>query len=118
MKYLKTFLFFILFLLTFNILLSILFYFDIISNGTNNIFKIIFLIIDLLLTGFIIGKKANKKGYIEGLKVSGIIIISALLFSLIFKYGINFKSIIIYFLSSLTCAAGSSIGINFKEKTK
>ena len=118
MKYLKTSLFYIIFLMIFNFILSLLFYFDVISLGINNTFKIIFLIIDLLITGFIIGKKATKKGYLEGLKMSVIIVPIGIIFSLIFKYGINFKSITIYLVSIILLMLGSSIGINFKEKTK
>lgn len=116
MKYLKTILFFFGILLITNIINTILYYFNITSSSSNNIIKIIIFIICFMTAGIYIGKNSCKKGWLEGLKVSGIIIAIFLILSLIFRYDFNIMQILYYLICTFVIVLGSMIGINFKKK--
>lgn len=118
MKYLKSIIFFFCFLLISNTIITILYYFNITSSSFNNILKITIFILSFISTGISVGRKANKKGWIEGLKIACIIITFFLIVSLILKYDFNIKQIIYYIICAITIVLGSMIGINFKKKNK
>lgn len=115
MKYLKTFIFELIILICLTLITTILYYFDIINNNTNSLFKLFIFIITFLLSGIYIGKRSKQKYYIEGLKISGINIIIFILISLLFKYGFNIKQFIYYILLIFITTLGSIIGGNFKK---
>ncbi|MBP3635183.1 MAG: TIGR04086 family membrane protein [Bacilli bacterium] len=116
MKYLKTIIFEFIILITLTLITTILYYFDLTSSNANNIFKIISFVIIFVSTGIYIGKNSNKKGWFEGLKISGINILLFLIIALLFKYDFNIKQFIYYLISSFTVVLGSMIGINFRKK--
>lgn len=116
MKYLKTFIFEFVLLIILTLIISIFYYFNIISNNINNILKIVIFISTFLLSGIYISRRSSKKYYLEGLKISAINIIIFLLLSLIFKYEFNIKLILYYLLLTLITTLGSIIGGNFKKK--
>lgn len=116
MKYLKTIMVFFSLLFITTIINTIFYYFNITSSSANNIIKIIIFIIVFIITGIYIGKNSSKKGWLEGLKISGIIIGIFLLLSLIFKYNFNIIQILYYLICTLMIVLGSIIGINFKKK--
>ncbi len=115
MKYLKTIGFEFILLIILTLITTILYYFNLISSGTNNILKIITFIIVFIFTGIYIGKNSNKKGWLEGLKISGINILIFLLVALLFKYDFNILQFLYYLITSVTVVIGSMIGINFKK---
>lgn len=94
-----------------SIIINILYYYDIINNNLIKFLKMFLSIISFFIGGVYIGKKSNSKGYINGLKLSLIIIFIFLVLSIILN---NFKiSRIIYYLITTTCITfGSMIGIN------
>jgi len=115
-KYLKALLYIFIPLLIFTSILSILYYFNIISDTTLNILKLITTAISLLIGGIYIGNKANKKGYLEGLKVGLIIIFLLFIISyLAFDKSINIKASIYYLILLAFSIIGSMIGINKKK---
>ena len=116
MKYIKTIILFFSSLIILNLITTILYYFDITSTSSNNIFKIIIFIFTFLLSGIYIGRNSNKKGWLEGLKISGILIIFFLISSLIVRYNFNIKQVFYYLLSTIIIMFGSMIGINFKKR--
>lgn len=118
MKYLKSIIFFFSFLLISNVIITILYYFNITSSSFNNILKIIIFILSFISVGISIGKKANKKGWLEGLKIAGILVAFFLITSLILRYDFNIKQILYYIICILTIVLGSMIGINFKKNNK
>lgn len=118
MKYLKSIIFFFCFLLISNVIITILYYFNITSTSFNNILKITIFILSFISTGINIGRKANKKGWLEGLKIAGILIAFFLIASLILKHDFNIKQIIYYIICAITVVLGSMIGINFKKNKK
>ena len=100
-------------LLIFSLILNILYYFDTISLSTIKYLKMFVSIIAFLLGGINIGKNSLNKGYIHGLKLSMIIVVLFLIFSLLFN---NYKiTLIIYYLiTTFTITFGAMIGINKK----
>ena len=117
MKYLKSLGLFILSFLTSNIVITILSYFELLNINFIKVLKIITIISSCLISGIYLGLRSNKKGYLEGLKLSGIIIAIFTLLTLILK-PIEFNKytwlyfIIILFLEMIS----ATIGI-YKKKT-
>lgn len=101
-------------LLISSLIINTLYYFDIINNNLIKYLKMFISIIIFFIGGLYIGKKSDNKGYINGLKLSIIIVLVMFLLSIILS---NFKiSRIVYFLITTTCITfGSMIGINKKE---
>lgn len=116
MKYLKIFSFTILSMFFLHIIPITLNYFCVISNKIANIFYIVIIFITCLLSGIVIGKKANNKGYLEGLKIGGMISVFFLLLSFIFKSNFTLIKIFFYLLIIVIPMIGSIIGINKKSK--
>ena len=115
MKYLKTLMIEFIILLASTLFITILYYFNLISNNLNSILKIIIFIITFLVSGIYIGKKSNKKYYLEGLKISIINIILFLILSLLFKYEFNIKQVLYYLLLAITVVIGSITSGNLKK---
>lgn len=116
MKYLKTFLFTILSMFLLHLIPITLNYFGVISNKITNVFNIIILFVVCFLSGIVIGKKANNKGYLEGVKIGGIISGFFLLISLVLKNKFTLIKIVFYLLIIVISIIGSIIGINKKGK--
>lgn len=95
-------------------LLNILYYFNIVNENIFNILKMIIIIISLFISGILLGKKSKKKGWLEGLKLSGIVIFIILIINLIFIKEFNLQTIIYYIIILLSCVFGSMLGINKK----
>ena len=110
-KFVKPILFFSIYLISIPILLTI---FNLIKIETNRIIVIVTSSIIMLVTGFILGKKTNKNGYLNGLVLSSIIILLLLIISLIFRYNLNTNSIIYYAIMVISTILGSVLGINKK----
>ena len=116
MKYLKTIGFEFILLIILTLITTILYYFNLTSSEANTILKIISFIIVFIFSGIYIGKNSNKKGWLEGLKISGINILLFLLISLLFRYKFNIIQFLYYLIISVTVVIGSMIGINFKKR--
>lgn len=115
-KYLKALLYTFISILTFNLILSIIYYFDIVSDNLFNILKIITTSISFIIGGIYIGSKSNKRGYLEGI-ITGLIIVFLffLISYLAFDNGININKIIYYLVILSTSTIGAMIGINKKK---
>jgi len=107
------FIFFIIILIG-TIFITLFHYFSIFGDNIINTLKIINPIIAILVSSFRVGKSANKKGYLEGLKFGGIIIFLILLLSIIYK-SFNIKSLIFYLILLISSMLGSMIGITKKR---
>lgn len=87
------------------------------SQGMVNILSIILMIGVFLFIGFKFGQTADKKGYIEGIKVGISLIFILIIINLLFyRTGFTTSRIIYYFVLILSSIFGSMIGINKKEK--
>lgn len=118
MKYIKTFGFEIALIIIFSLIYTILYYFDITSSSVNNVLKIISFILVFSMSGIYIGKRSNKKGYLEGLKISLVTITLFISISLLFKYKINIYQIVYYLIILIVTTLSSMIGINFKKRER
>ena len=117
MKYLKSLGLFIGSFLTSNIIITILSYFELLNPTLITIIKIFIIISSCLISGIYLGLKSNKNGYLEGLKLGGIILVIYILLTLILK-PIEFNKFTwLYYLIIIGLEVlGSMIGIN-KKKT-
>ena len=116
-NYGKTILFFTITIIIISMLFSLFNLGGFMSFNTTSILFIIFMMILFLIIGYKYGKKADKKGYIEGLKIGFSLILVLLFINLIF-YNSNFslERVIYYIILILSSIFGSMIGINKKEK--
>ena len=65
----------------------------------------------MFISGFIVGKKSNKKGWLEGLKVGLLFFLILILSNILFIKDFSFKIIIYIFILILPSMVGSMIGI-------
>ena len=115
-KYIKAigYIFLSVFIITF--ILNTFYYFDFIGKNLFNVLEILSIIISMFIGGFYIGKNSNNKGYLQGLKLSGMIIpILIIVNYLIFKNIFKLKIIVFYLIIVSSLVLGSVIGINKKE---
>lgn len=112
--YLKSLLWFIILLILLLLFINTLYYFDIINNNIIKYLKILIMLIPSFISGFIRGYNSINKGYINGLKLSGIITAILFIFSLICQE-FNLKDIIYYVIIILTITFGSMVGISKKS---
>ena len=121
MKYLKklvfSFLYIIGTILISTFIITLLNYFNIISDKVISIFKILIPIVSLFIGGFYIGKRSNNKGYLEGLKLGLIFSIFLLIFNfLAFSNSFKLKYLLFYIIIITSSILGSMIGINKRKK--
>ena len=117
MKYLKSLLLFLGLFLLLNIFVTILSFFDVFNEKSINVLKLLTLIITLIVTGINIGMKSKKKAYLEGLKLSGIIILLLTVINVILPIiDFSLSTFLYYLLIIFLITISSSIGINFKKE--
>lgn len=116
MSYLKEYLKILLSLFITSLLVSTLAYFNIIDNSKNAIIFIVF-IISILINSFLLGKRTNKNGYVEGIKIGSTIIFTFIIIRLLLKRNI-IEKLLYYVIILITSIFGCILGINKKEKRK
>ena len=117
MKYLKklfkSLLYTFLFFAVFSLLLTALNYFNIINYQTLAIGKIIIPILSLGFSGLLMGKKATKNGWLEGLKISLIIVVLISFTAIIGEF--SPKKLTFFLILIMAGIFGSILGINTKN---
>lgn len=120
MTYIKTYglriIYIFIFIILFLLLTTTLYYFNIINNQTYKILKIIICLLSIFINSYILGKKTLKKGYLEGLKLSLIIIPILFIITVISKKALKFRIILYYLIILITSIFGSMLGINRKKE--
>ena len=114
-NYLKSFALTILIIFGGAIITTLLEYF---TNNTQvliNVLKIITILLSIFIPTFILGRKSERKGYLEGLKYGTILIVLSLILNIIFKTKFNFDIIIYFIIMLVSAMLGSMMGINFKK---
>ncbi len=111
----KTFLYTILSLLISLLFITLFYYFNFINENIYKILKLLILIINIFISSFLLGKKASSKGYLEGIKLSTLIIIFFFILTLLFNEPFKFRIILYYFILFITATFGSMLGINKKK---
>ena len=120
MKYIKklgmSFLYILIPILILTFVITIFSYFNLINDKVVSIFKIIIPIVSMFIGGFYIGKKSNKKGYLEGLKLGLIFSIILIIFNyLALDNSFKSKYLLFYIILIISTILGSMIGVNKKR---
>ncbi len=100
------------------LILSTLYYFDIINNFLYEVFIIISLLLNLFIQTFILGKSCIKKGFLEGIKFNTIIVIIFTIINLLLKGEFGIRILLYYLIMYLTSILGGCIGISRQQKKK
>ena len=90
-------------------------YFNIISDKTLSIIKIIIPTISLFIGGIYLGLNTKLKGFCNGLKLGLIFIGIMIILNIIFISSFEFRNILYYLILLITTSLGSMIGINIKK---
>lgn len=115
-KYLETFIILLILILISNLICTILGYFNILSETIIKPLNLFLTLFSLFISGFHLGKRCEKKGWLEGLKIGIAITILFFLISYLgFDQRISFKNILYYLLLFVAPIPGSIMGINKKE---
>ena len=116
MNYIKRILITILGLILITIIFGSLSYFNIINEKILNILQKVLLFVIIYIESYNLGKKKEKKGYIEGIIYGTILILLFIVINIILKRNISIYKLF-YYLIILTVSIFSSIlGINKKMK--
>jgi putative membrane protein (TIGR04086 family) len=98
------------------LIITLLHYFNLMGDSIVDIFKILISIISIFTGSFIVGKSSARKGWLEGLKYAGILIVIIAFLTLIFHLGFSTKTLIYYLIVIACSVIGSMVGISIKEK--
>lgn len=107
--------YFLLVVTVFAIILTIFNYYDIVTNKLFKVIKVLIPSLALFIGGYKVGNNANKKGYIEGIKLSLIVIAILFMFSYLgFNASFSISLILYYIILIISSMLGAMIGINKK----
>lgn len=107
----------ILMILFLTLFLTTLSYFNLFKEGITNVMKIIIPIVSLFTGGIMMGKKAMKRGWLEGLKIGSIMCLFILLFNYLgLSHQFEAKNLLYYGILLISSVFGSMIGINKSQK--
>lgn len=97
------------------IIITLLNYINIFNSQITTILKIAVALLSMFVGGFIVGKRAKNKGWLEGLKFGLIITFILILVNLIiFKQKFELRNLLYYTILVSSTIFGSMIGINKK----
>lgn len=96
-------------------ILTLFYYFDIINNNVYNIMKMIIVIVTLFINSLLLGKKSNKYGLVEGLKLGALFLLIMVIIKLVSNISFDIRSFIYSIIVLLTSSVGAVIGINKKD---
>lgn len=115
MKYLKVYLFVVICVLVSTFLLGTLSYFNVFSSFCNYL-KSMVIVIPCFLGSYYLGSKVTKQGYLEGVKLSLMVLLSIFLIRIILSKGLNIYLFIYYISIIVISVIGSILGINKKAR--
>ena len=95
--------------------ITLLNYFNLLSSNVANTIMLIIVIVSIFIGSFLLGKKSNKKGYLEGIKYSAILIFLLVIINLLFIKVFEIKSLIYFLIIIVSSTFGSMVGINKKR---
>lgn len=97
------------------IILTVLHYFGVMKLASIGSVNFVVMAIVTFIAGIFLGKKTSKKGYLEGLKLGSIVVISMFLVNVIFYRHIDLYVFLYYLVLITSPTIGSMIGINLKH---
>lgn len=112
-NYIKTILKYLVIILIYSIIISILYYTELINYKTLRIINYIINILLFSLTGYKIASLERKKGYLQGFLISLILILIFTTISLIISK-INFSTLVYYLSLISSSITGGIIGVSKK----
>ena len=112
-NYIKTILKYLVIILIYSIIISILYYTELINYKTLRIINYIINILLFSLTGYKIASLERKKGYLNGFLISIILILIFTTISLIISK-INFSTLVYYLSLISSSITGGIIGVSKK----
>lgn len=116
LKYLKSLLYVFIPIFILTIIITLLYYFNLLGSTAISYFKLFSILISVLIGGIYIGSKACKKGWLEGIKIGLEVIVLLFLISYLgFDKGLGIKTILYYILILTSSMLGSMIGINRRK---
>ncbi len=97
-----------------SLLLTCLYYFNVIGSNVYNVMKLVIILGAIFINSIILGRKSKKYGLVEGLKLGGLFLI-VMIITLAFTDGeFGVRTFIYSFIILLTAGVGGVIGINKK----
>lgn len=105
----------ILYILLITFIITLFNYIGLLPSKIINIIKLTIPFIILFIFAYKLGKNANTKGYLEGIKISLLYILFSIIYSLLTKNNINYINFIFYMILIITSTLGSILGINKKS---
>ena len=97
--------------------ITTLYYFNLINESFYKVFKIIILIVNIFVSGYILGKCAKSKGYLEGIKLSMMVVPLFLVGTFLLREPLKLTIIIYYLIITITATLSSMIGMLRKKET-
>lgn len=94
------------------LMLSVLHYFGIAKLRTIGNINFVVMAIIMFLGGVFLGKKTSKKGYLEGLKLGGFLVVIMLIINLVAFRHFDLYVVLYYLVLIASSVIGSMIGIN------
>lgn len=98
-----------------SIILSVFYYYDFINSNTYQIFKISSVVLCLLFSGILLGRKSNKNGMRNGLILGLMCVMLSIIIGFSTK-SISFHFLIYHFILLICTGLGGTIGIQTKKK--
>lgn len=99
------------------LLLTTLYYFNIISTNTYKIFKVVILLLNIFFSSFILGKNAQNKGFLEGIKFATIIIPIFFILTILTDQVLELRMLLYYLIILFSSILGGMVGISRKKES-
>lgn len=97
---------------------SLLSFLNILSNKSLVISKFIIIFLGFFIGAFFQGKESTKNGFLEGLKIGGILVFILFIFNYGFYQTLKLKNFLYYFLLLFISMAGGIVGISKRKEKK
>lgn len=94
---------------------TLLYYFNLLSSGVYNVFKLLIPLFSIFITTISFTKKVKEKGWFEGLKLGLLLIIVFIAISSFASTSFSIKMMLYYLIILITAILGGMIGINKSE---
>lgn len=105
-------------LLVFTFLMTLFNYVGVIPNSMVSIVEIVIPLLSLFIGGYLLGKKSQKKGWLQGLKLGILFILLLLLFQYLgLHMNFDVRNLVFYLLLMMSTIFGSMLGINRKKES-
>jgi len=116
-KYIKSFGRIIALMLVVTLILSLLYYFNVISDKIYSYLELIFIILILYFNSMRLGRSVSQYSVLEGVKIGGGFVLLCIILNMIFEHKFNINLLVYYLLIFLVPILGSMKKKNKKSKS-